>query len=93
MYSTQNEDKSVVSERFIGTCKTKIYKYMTSIYKNMYNDKLNAIVNEYNSTYYKTIRMNPVHVNSSADIDFNVENDDKDPRFKVGNHVIILRYK
>ena len=87
MYSTQNEDKSVVSERFIGTCKTKIYKYMTSIYKNMYNDKLNAIVNEYNSTYYKTIRMNPVHVNSST------KNDDKDPRFKVGNHVIILRYK
>ena len=50
MYSTQNEGKIVVSERFIRTLKSKIYKYMTSISKNVYIDKLGDIVNEYNNT-------------------------------------------
>ena len=48
MYSPHNEGKSVVAERFIRTLKNKIYKYMTSISKNVYIDKLNNIVNEYN---------------------------------------------
>ena len=51
MYSIHNEAKSVVAERFIRTLKTKIYKYMTSILKNMYIAKLDDIVNEYNNTY------------------------------------------
>ena len=51
MYSTNNEGKSVVAERFIRTLKSKIYKYMTSISKNVYIDKLDDIVNEYNNTY------------------------------------------
>ena len=51
MYSIHNEGKSVVAERFIRTLKTKIYKYMTSILKNMYIAKLDDIVNEYNNTY------------------------------------------
>ena len=47
MYSIHNEGKSVVAERFIGTLKTKIdHKYMTSISKNVYIDKLDDIVNE-----------------------------------------------
>ena len=45
MYSTHNEGKSVVAERFIGILKNKIYKYMTSISKNVYIDKLDNIVN------------------------------------------------
>ena len=49
MYSIHNEGKSVVAERFIRTLKTKIYKYMTSISKNVYIDKLYVIVNEYNN--------------------------------------------
>ena len=49
MYSTNNEGKSVVAERFIRTLKTKIYKYMTSISKNVYIDKLDDIVNQYNN--------------------------------------------
>ena len=49
--------KPVVAERFIRTLKTKIYKYMTSISKNVYIDKLNDIVNEYNNTYHRTIKM------------------------------------
>ena len=48
MYSTHNEGKSVVAERFIRTLKSKIYKYMTSISKNVYIDKLDDIVDEYN---------------------------------------------
>ena len=55
MYSTHNEAKSLVAERFIRTLKNKIYKYMTSISKNLYIDKLDDIVNEYNNTYHTTI--------------------------------------
>ena len=51
MYSTNNEGKSVVAERFIRTLKSKIYKHMTSVLKNVYIDKLNDIVDEYNNTY------------------------------------------
>ena len=57
MYSTYNEGKFVVAERFIRTLKSKIYKYMTSISKNVYIDKLNVIVDEYNNTYHTTIKM------------------------------------
>ena len=46
MYSTHNEEKSVIAERYIRTLKTKIYKYMNSISKNVYIDKLDDIVNE-----------------------------------------------
>ena len=56
------KEKSVVAARFIRTLKTKIYKYMTSISKNVYIDKLDNIVNEYNNTYHKTIKMKPVDV-------------------------------
>ena len=62
MYSIHNEGKSVVAERFIRTLKIKIYKYMTSISKNVYINKLNDIVNEYKSTYHRKIKMKPVHV-------------------------------
>ena len=62
MYSIHNEGKSVVAEIFIRTLKTRIYKYMTSISKNGYIDKLDDIVNEYNNTYQRTIKMKPVNV-------------------------------
>ena len=51
MYSISNEGKSVVAERFIRTLKIKIYKYMTSILKNVYIHKLDETVNEYNHAY------------------------------------------
>ena len=69
MYSIHNEGKSVVAERFIRTLKTKIYKYMTSISKNVYMDKLDDIVNEYNNTY-RTIKMKSVDVKDNIYIDF-----------------------
>ena len=56
MYSTNNEVKSVVAERFIRTLNNKICKYMTSVSKNVYIDKLDNIVNIYNSTYHGLIK-------------------------------------
>ena len=62
MYSTHNEGKSVVAERFIRTLKNKLYKYMTSVSKNVYIDKLDYIVDKYNNTYHSTLKMKPVDV-------------------------------
>ena len=56
MYLIHNEGKSVVVERFIRTLKTKIHKYMTSISKNVYVDKLDNIVNKYNNTYHSAVK-------------------------------------
>ena len=62
MYSTHNEGKSVVAERFIRTIKNKIYKYMTSISKNVYIDKLDDIVHLYKNKKHITIKMKPIDV-------------------------------
>ena len=62
MHSTHSEGKSVVAERFIRNLKNKIYKYMTSVSKNIYVNILDYIVNKYNNTYHSTIRMKPVDV-------------------------------
>ena len=93
MYSTNNEGKSVVAERFIRTLKSKIYKYMTSISKNVYIDKLNAIVNKYNNTYHTTIKMKPIDVKDNTYINTNKEINYKHPKFKVGEYVGISKYK
>ena len=52
IYSTHNERKFAVAERFIRTLKNKIYKYMISISNNVYINELNDIVDKYNSTYH-----------------------------------------
>ena len=52
MYSTHNERKSVIAKRLIKTLKNKTYKYMTSVSKNVYINKLDDIVNKYNNTYH-----------------------------------------
>ena len=93
MYSTHNEGKSVVAERFIRTLKNKIYKHMTAVSKNVYIDKLDDIVNEYNNTYHRTIKMKPIEVKDNTYIDSIKEVNDKDPKFKVGDHVRISQYK
>ena len=93
MYSTHNEGKSVVAERFIRTLKSKIYKYMTSISKNVYIDKLVDIVDKYNNTYHTTIKMKPIDVKDNTYINTSIEINNKDPKFKVGDHVRIPKYK
>ena len=92
MYSTNNEGKSVIAERFIRTLKNKIYKYMTSISKNVYIDKLDDIVKKYNNTYHTSIKMKPVDVKDNTYIDFKKEINDKNPKFKVCDHVRISKY-
>ena len=93
MYSKHNEGKSVVAERLIRTMKNKIYKCMTSISKIVYIDKLDDIVNEYNNTYHRTTKMEPIDVKNNKYIDFGNEVSYKDPKFKVGDHVRISKYK
>ena len=93
MYSTNNEAKSVIAERFIRTLKNKIYKYMTSISKNVYIDKLDDIVKKYNNTYHNSIKMKPIDVKDNTYIDLKKESNGKDPKFKVGDHVRISNYK
>ena len=76
MCSTHIEGKSVVAKRFIKTLKNKIYKYMTSISKNVYIDKLDDIVNEYNNTYHRTIKMKPIDVKDNTYINIDKEVND-----------------
>ena len=71
MYLIHNEGKSVVVERFIITLNSKIYKYVTSISKNVYIGKLDNIVNRYNNTYRSTIKMKSVDVKLNTYVDFN----------------------
>ena len=93
MYSTHNEGKSVVAERFIRTIKNKIDKYMTSISKNVYIDKLDDIVHKYNNKKHRTIKMKPIDVKDNTYIDFGKEVNDNDPKFKVSDHVRISKCK
>ena len=91
MYSTYNEGKSVVAERFIRTLKNKLDKHMTAIGKNAYY-VLDDVINEYNSTKHSTIKMKPIDVidNKRVYID---EHNEKDSRFKVGDRVRIYKFK
>ena len=94
MISIHNEGKSVIAEGFIRTLKTKIYKYLTSLSKNVLIDKLNDMVNEYNNTYHRTIKMKPVDVKDNTYIDsMELHSNDKDAKFKVGDGVRISKYK
>ena len=63
-YSTYNEEKSVVAERFIRTSKNKIFKHMAAVSKNVYFDMLDDIVNKHNNTVHRTIKVKPIDVAS-----------------------------
>ena len=95
MYSTYNEGKSVVAERFIKTLKNKIYKHVTTISKNVYFDVLDdiAISIKYNNTYHSTNKMKPINVRDNNFIEYIEESSKKSPKFKIGDHVRISKYK
>ena len=93
MYSTYNEGKSVVAERFIRTLKNKIFKHMTAIQQNIYFDVLDDIVDRYSNTVHKTIKMKPVEVADDSYAEYNEIPNKKDPKFKVGDNVRISKYK
>ena len=92
MYSTCNEGKSVVAERFIRTLKNKLYKHMTPTVKNVYYDVLDDVVNEYNNTKHNTIKMKPEDVGDNKRMYID-EHNEKDSRFKVGDRVRISKFK
>ena len=66
---------------------------MTAISKNVYNNKLDDIVDEYDNTYHKNINMKPIDVKDNTYIDFEKEVNNKDPKFKIGDHVKMCKYK
>ena len=93
MYSTDNRRKSVVAERFIRTLKYHIFKHMTGISKNVYSDLLVDIVNKYNNTVHRTTKTKPIDVTDDSYAKYNEDFNKKDPKFKVGDHVRISKYK
>ena len=83
MYSTFNEGKSVVAERFIKTLKNKIFKHMTAISKNVYFNVLEDIVNKYNNAVHRTIKMKPIEVTDDSYAEYNKEFNKKGPNSKL----------
>ena len=93
MYSTHNEGKSVVAERFIKTLKNKIYKHMTYIGKNVYFNVLDDIVDKYNNSFHSSIKIKPKDVTDTNFTEYIEETNMKIPKSKVGDHARISKYK
>ena len=73
--------------------KNKIFKHLTAISKNIYVDVLDDIVNKYNNTVHRTIKMKPIDITGDSFAEYNEESNKKDLKFKVGDHVRISKYK
>ena len=93
MYSTFNESKFVIAERFIKTLKNKIYKHMTIIRKNVYFNVLDDIVKDYNNTIHGSIKMKAKDVKNNNLTEYIEEFNKKDPKFKIDDRVRISKYK
>ena len=87
MYSTFNEEKSIVAERFIKTFKNKIFKHMKTVSKSAYFDVLVDIFNQYNNPVHGSIKMKPIDVTSDFYGEYNEDSNKKDSKFKVGDRV------
>ena len=85
MYSTFNEVKSVAAERFIKTLKNKIFYHMTPISENIYFDALDNIVNKYNNTVHRRIKMKPIDVTPDSSVEYN-----KDSNKKILNLKLVI---
>ena len=92
MYSTYNEGKPVVAERFIRTLKNKLYKNMTASNENVYYNVLDDVVSEYNNTKHSTIKMKPMDVKDNERVYID-EHNEKDSKFKIGDRVRISKFK
>ena len=93
MYSTYNEWKSVVAKRFIRTLKNKIFKHMTAVWKSVYFDASDDIINKNNNTVHRTIKMKPIDVTSDSYAECNEDSNVTKPKFIVGLYVRISKYK
>ena len=92
MYSTHNEGKSVITERFIKTLKSKIYKKMTANDSKSYLLYLNKLVDQYNNIYQHSINKKPITADYSA-LTEKIERNLKTPKFKANDRVRITKYK
>ena len=93
MYSTYNEGKFVVAERLIRTLKNKTFKHTTALSKNVYFDMLADIVDKYNNTVHRKIKMKPIDVTSDSYAEYNEDSIKTEDKFKVGDRVRISKYK
>ena len=93
MYSTYNERKSVIAEKFIRTLKNKIFHHMTAVSKNVYFDVLDNILNKFNNTVCRTIKMKPIDVTFDSYAEYNENSNVIQPKFKVGYHVRTSKHK
>ena len=93
MYSTYNEGKSVVAERFTGRLKNKIFKHMTAISKKVNFDVLGDIVNKCNNPVHRTIKIKLIDVTGNSYAEYDEDLNKQDPKFKVADHVRISQYK
>ena len=103
IYSTYIEGRSFVAERFIRTLKNKIFKHMTVFSKNINFDALDDIVSKYNNTVHRTIKMKAIDIMSDCYLksheismelhSVELRSNKKDPKFIVGDHVRISKYK
>ena len=93
MYSTYNEGKSVVAERFIRTLKNKIFKHITAISKNVFFDMFGDIDKKYNNTVHRTTKMKQIDVTSVSYAEYNEGSYKNQPKFKVCDHVRKSKYK
>ena len=90
MYSTYTQGiYTVVADRFIKTLKNKIFKHMATVSKKVCFDVLDDIVDKYNNTSHKTIKMKPIYVKSDFYAEYNADSNEKDPKFKVDYYVRI----
>ena len=92
MYSTYNEGKYVAAVKFVRTLKNKS-KYMTAVSKIVYFDVLDDIINRYKNRVHRTIKMKPIEVAFDSYAEYNEDSNLTKPKFKVGNHVRISKYK
>ena len=93
MFSTYNEVKSFVAGRFIRTLKSKTFKHMTAVSKNVYFDVLVDIVNKNNNTVHRSIKVKPIDVTSDSYAKYNKDFNVTKPKFKVDDHIKTLKYK
>ena len=93
MYSTYNEGKSVIAEKFIRTLKNKIFHHTTAVSKNVYFDVLDNILNKFNNTVCRTIKMKPIDVTFDSYAEYNENSNVIQPKFKVGYHVRTSKHK
>ena len=92
VYSTYKEGKSVVAEKIVRSLKKKTFKHVTSIQTNIYFDVLDDIINKYNNTVHRTIKMKPIEITDDYYVKSKEDFNKKDPKFKVSDHVRISKY-